>query len=396
MEKLLTPFNKNHFFGYYDKSPLNIENKYLLSHNSKSAGSEAIKTSKVNICVTNLLTNETKVIDTTLAWNFQQGSQLQWLSKNKIIFNSYERQKYISKIFSIDNGKCEKKLKRPIYSISDDKTIYSSVNYSRLNKFRKGYGYIQTRYIDDNVLLEIRCLINDEILFSICKKDFDKYENIETCNIWVDHVIFSPNSKDFVFLLRSANKNSQLISYLFFFDYNKKKIINILNTGMAGHGAWIDSDNFIIWGRDSQLIKKITSFENPVIRKIIQSLRKLAIPAFIKKNIYGNGYIKFNKKNKKKEKLNFFIPMEISGGHFSFINKRYMISDTYHDQQDMCILFRYDLKLKKIRKIASFKTISNIKDTSFRCDLHPKIISNQELIIDSTHEGFRGVYKINI
>ena len=38
MEKLITPHKKNHFFGYYDKSPLNLDKTYLLSHEVESSG----------------------------------------------------------------------------------------------------------------------------------------------------------------------------------------------------------------------------------------------------------------------------------------------------------------------------------------------------------------------
>ena len=43
MEKLKTPFKKNHFFGYYDKSPLNYSKNFILSHNVEHEGSSIKK-----------------------------------------------------------------------------------------------------------------------------------------------------------------------------------------------------------------------------------------------------------------------------------------------------------------------------------------------------------------
>ena len=91
MEKLITPFGKNHFFGYYDKSPLNYTKKFLLSHEVTSLGKKLNKNDEARICLTNLEDRNVRYIETSKAWNYLQGSQLQWLSENKFIFNTYEK-----------------------------------------------------------------------------------------------------------------------------------------------------------------------------------------------------------------------------------------------------------------------------------------------------------------
>jgi hypothetical protein len=120
------------------------------------------------------------------------------------------------------------------------------------------------------------------------------------------------------------------------------------------------------------------------------------MPSFIRKNIYGDSYIQFNKINRSKKYLNLKIPTNISGGHFSFFKKNLMISDTYHNEKCESVLFSYNIKREIIKKFSKYKCLKNIKNKSFRCDLHPRIISKNEVIIDSTHEGFRGVYKIKL
>lgn len=394
MEELLTPYKKNHFFGYYDKLPINNGGNYLLSHESEKAGSEISKSEKVNICITNLKTKETNIIDSSLAWNYQQGSQLQWLNNDSIIFNSFDGENYTSIIININKTKCKRKLKYPVYSLSDDKKIYSSVNYSRLNKFRHGYGYIQKDFnVEDDDLMQIRDLNIDKPIIILKKENFKVFTDIKFSNCWIDHIIFAPQSYDFVFLLRFTNNNSNLTSYLFYFDFKTKEVFNILNSGMAGHGAWKDKNNFIIWGRENQFTKKLGKVNNLIFRKIFNIVRKISVPDFIRKNIYRDCYINFNKENKNKNILNLKIPMKISGGHFNFI-KNTMISDTYHDHENLSTLFKYDLDNKILKKFSKLRCIDTIKDKPYRCDLHPRIISENEIIVDSTHEGFRGIYKI--
>ena len=107
MEKLITPFKKNHFFGYYDKSPLNYSKNFILSHNVEHEGSSIKKNHFAKICLTNLNNYETKIISSTYAWNYQQGSQLQWISEDKFIFNSFEKH-YEAHIFDTKTFKLNK------------------------------------------------------------------------------------------------------------------------------------------------------------------------------------------------------------------------------------------------------------------------------------------------
>ena len=73
-----------------------------------------------------------------------------------------------------------------------------------------------------------------------------------------------------------------------------------------------------------------------------------------------------------------------------------MISDTYHNNNDESLLFSYNINNHSLKEFNKFKCIPNIRNKSYRCDLHPRIISANEIIIDSTHEGFRGVYSVRI
>jgi hypothetical protein len=395
MEKLITPFGNNHFFGYYDKSPLNEDKNILLSHKVNCVGKKIKKKDSAEICITDISSGITRFIDSTLAWNYQQGSQLQWLTNQNIIFNFFNKE-YLSKIYSLEKLKTLEILRYPIYSVSSDKKIFSSLDYSRIQKFRYGYGYSQKEYVENNCLLKIVKTENSKVILELNKEDFKEYNEIKFRNCWVDHVLFSPSSYDFVFLLRYLNSRNDLSSYLFFYDFNKKKYYNVLDTGMAGHGSWADNNNFVIWGRKKSFTKKISTIDNVFLNKIISVGRKIDMPSFIRKNIYGDSYIQFNKNNRSKKYLNLKIPTDISGGHFSFFKKNLMISDTYHNEKCESVLFSYNIKREIIKKFSKYKCLKNIKDKSFRCDLHPRIISKNEVIIDSTHEGFRGVYKIKL
>lgn len=166
---------------------------------------------------------------------------------------------------------------------------------------------------------------------------------------------------------------------------------------MAGHGSWLNENNFIIWARQKQLTKKINKIDNSILKKFIKLIRFIGVPTFIRKKFYGDCYINFNKHSKKIDNLKLDIPYSIAGGHFSFIeNENMMISDTYHNKKNESILFNYNLENHTLMQFSKFKCIPNIRNKSYRCDLHPRIISKNEIMIDSTHEGFRGIYSVKI
>ena len=78
-------------------------------------------------------------------------------------------------------------------------------------------------------------------------------------------IFYFPKNYDFVFLLRSQSNNSNL--YHIYFILILKKIHNIIDTGMAGHGSWYDENNFIIWGRQKQLTKK-NKIDNSILKTL--------------------------------------------------------------------------------------------------------------------------------
>src|SRR5699024_12355566 len=87
--------------------------------------------------------NSIKVLGTTNTWNVQQGCMLQWLGPNyseEIIYNDLRNGEYCSIILNVQTGK-EKVINFPIYSISKYGSVAQSLDFSRLHRLRKGYGY---------------------------------------------------------------------------------------------------------------------------------------------------------------------------------------------------------------------------------------------------------------
>ena len=85
-------------------------------------------------------------------------------------------------------------------------------------------------------------------------------------------------------------------------------------------------------------------------------------------------------------------------GHPTFLKNNDMIfvSDTYPDNGRRRHLFIYNIETNTYSKSASLK--APIKyDGPSRCDLHPRLNPTCKCVcVDSIHEGYRGMYEIEI
>src|SRR3990167_4390026 len=137
----ITPENEHCFFGYYDKTPWNTsENKLFVTKTTITDRLPTVSDTLEIGYIDFANNNRYKKLASTVAWNFQQGCMLQWLSDSSIIFNDVINGKCFSRIISLSDHN-EKHLNYPIYSVSHNKKIAMSVDFARIQQFRLGYGY---------------------------------------------------------------------------------------------------------------------------------------------------------------------------------------------------------------------------------------------------------------
>ena len=78
----------------------------------------------------------------------------------------------------------------------------------------------------------------------------------------------------------------------------------------------------LLYGLEIEYSKKISQINNNFIKKIINIVRFFGVPSFIRKNIYGDNFLKFNKSEGKINELKLNIATKISGSHFSFLKTK--------------------------------------------------------------------------
>ena len=113
---------KQHYFGYYDKSPFSADRRYLLAlecdvlDRLQESGDVAVL-GMVDLQAGNRWTP----LAETRAWSWQMGCTSLWLPGpgRKVIYNDRREGRLVSVILDIDNGK-ERVLPRPAACLSPD------------------------------------------------------------------------------------------------------------------------------------------------------------------------------------------------------------------------------------------------------------------------------------
>ena len=91
-----------YFFGFHDKNPWSYDNSKLLAHRFDVEKSTS-QLEKGPIDVGYFEDCEYHVIGVTNAWNWQQGSTLQWAGNtNKVVYNDIEQGKCVARIVDLD------------------------------------------------------------------------------------------------------------------------------------------------------------------------------------------------------------------------------------------------------------------------------------------------------
>lgn len=353
------------FFGYYDKSPWNKEGTKYLAH--------TLVDNKCFITVCDLKAKNYDHITDTKAWNYQQGAMTQWMDNESIIFNTYKSiifntyNKLLGAILYNLTTKEQKFIPYPVQVFNRKNNEYLSINYRRLSWLRADYGYfdecdnfsVKQDYSNDGIWLVDTKTANAELIIRISDLIKLSPEQFWNSNHKVNHLYYSPSYERFVFLHRWVDKRGKY-SRLFCCSRDGKNLKLLLDHRMISHYSWINDDELIVWARTPE---------------------------------YGDAYIILNAGTGEYYKLDDGSLSDYGDGHPTINSKHnYIITDTYPDKSRLRTLLLYDVATKQKVEVGKFFA-PWVFDAEKRCDLHPRFnIHNDELSIDSAHEGVRKNY----
>ena len=370
-----------YFFGYYDKSPWDITDRYMLCMRAKDTWSDVSPKEKADILLIDTAVGESdpgrvRKIAETASWNVQQSCMLQWLGpdfSSRILFNDYRNGKHVSVIKDVDSG-AERVIDAPVYTVSADGKTALTLDFSRLYNLRPGYGYYNVPEATEGQALPDAtavwkidlCSGRVEPLFSY--RDFASFqprpEMLEEGAVHkVNHLMLSPSGERCMVLYRwfvGQRKYTRLLT----FRTDGTDLYLLSDDDMVSHCCWKDEEH-------------ILAFEN--------------------KKDGGPGY--YFMKDKSRDYVRCW-PQLSNDGHPSYSPDRSLvITDTYPDRARMAeikVMDGRDESRKNVNVLA--RVFAPFRyDNDNRCDLHPRWNhAGDKVCFDSVFEGHRGLYTVDV
>ena len=363
--------SKEYFFGYYDKSTWDCTNRYMLCMRANNTWADVAPKEAADIILIDTANDNTvRTLATTNAWNVQQGCMAQWLGPHfdkEIVYNDFRDGRYCSVALNIETMK-ERVFPLPVYTVSENGNIALSLDFSRLHRLRKGYGYsnlpdeTEKEKIPDRTCLWKLDFHTGEVIDLLKYTDFVTFETRSEMigsEHKVNHVMLRPDGKRFMILHRWFN-GSRKYTRLVTCNIDGSDMYNLSDDDMVSHCFWKNNEEII-------------AFEN--------------------KRDGGPGYYLMKDKTKDYKHLWTHISND---GHPSFSSDgKYIVTDSYPNREriaDIKVFYGDDLEGKSQQIIA--KVFAPFKyDNDTRCDLHPRWSrDNRFVCFDSVFEGKRGLY----
>lgn len=376
--KRISPASGDYFFGYYDLQPF-CGNLHL-THKLQFADRLHKRGDTVEIGLLNTDTAKYEKLDETGAWNFQQGAMLQWNPANpssEIIYNSLLDDDYGATILNVHTGK-KRFLDRPVANVSPNGNYALSINFARLYNFRPGYGYAQfgdafywkNHSPDDGIFLtdlttgKSRLIISMEKIWEFSCRHFGNADQ----KIVINHITFNTDGSRFLFLVRNFPKPGQRHdTAIITANIDGSDMFLLSDYGVQSHYHWKDPEHVIFYS-DGKEIACSRGWANNYILKDKTYEGELVADGFFD----GDNHMSYSP------------------------DRKLLLTDSYADARRMQHLQIYNFEKNICTELGRFYAMPrDIVD--LRCDLHPRWNQNgSKISFDSTHEGFRGVYMIDI
>lgn len=369
----VSPNDSEYFYGYYDKSPWDATDRYMLALRVKNAHKKADSTKEGEVVVIDTATNNKIIkVGVTHCWNSQQGCMAQWIGpdfKSKIIYNDFRNNKYVSVLYNFIDKKEEKVFDMPIYDVSKDGTFALTLDFSRLHRLRKGYGYANIPEKTKNELcpksacvwkLDLNYGKIEEVITYSDLADFETREDMIKAEHKINHIMISPNGKRFMVLHRWF-KNKEKFTRLVTMDIDGTNLYNLSDDNFVSHCCWKNNNEIL---------------------------------SFLRKNKSGNHYYLMKDKTKEYKLL---WPELNTDGHCTYsYDGKFVITDTYPNRKRMARVYLCNEENNTTKLLA--KVFSPFKyDNDVRCDLHPRWNHDgSKVCIDSVHEEKKQMYIIDL
>jgi hypothetical protein len=374
--RAITQGPKFHWFGYYDKLQFDPAGRYALGmevdfENRSPKADDVIKIGMVDLKNGDRWTE----LGQSSAWCWQQGCMLQWRpgSKDEIIFNNRQDDRFVCHILNIQSGR-KRTLPYPIYTISPDGRTAVAPDFRRIQDMRPGYGYagLPDPYKDtaapkDSGIFRVDLETGGRKLI-ISLADIARFGQIpgdpKDAKHYFNHLLFNTDGSRFIFLHRwRATGLSSFGTRMLTANSDGTDIHIVDPYGKTSHFIWRDPGHILAWAWHPSHGDAFYLYEDCTDRV----------------EIVGKGIMTRN-------------------GHCTYLpGNKWILNDAYPDKERKQNVYLYNVATGTTVPLGHFYLPPEYKD-EWRCDTHPRFSPDGRIVvIDAPHAGNgRQMYLIDI
>ncbi len=371
----ITELPGHHFFGYYEKTPWDASGRFVLAGRTEFDDRMPTADDELTVGVIDTAEgNRFEPLDRTRAWSWQQGTMLQWLpgaADREIVYNQRDGDRFVGVVRDVRSGGT-RRLARAIYAVAPTGGFALGLNFSRLAATRPGYGYegVPDDFGDelapagDGIYRVDLAGDGAELIFSLAQAaEFDSRESMRGARMWFNHAQINPSSTRFAVLNRwRPEGGGGWSTRVLTMNADGSEPFVLAEGGLFSHYDWVDDERLVGWAGRSGI---------------------------------GNRYFCFTDRTDRVERIGEGV-LDCDGHMTLSPDGRWMLSDTYPDDEQRRGLFLYRWPDGPRIEIGRFFSAVDWS-SPFRCDLHPRWSRDgRRVCIDSTHEGSRQMYVIDL
>jgi len=400
----------HHFFGYYNKTNWDRTSRYLLAQQVPAMDFRLDPAREAAVGYFDLQEDDRfHAFDRTRAWNWQMGSQLQWLDGREGLHAVYNTRTddasarypgFGAAICDVRSGR-KTRLPMPVYVVAPDSRFALCVDYRRLYVTHETIGYSEhggpfalPRAPADDGIHRMDLETGDTSLVVSYRQlmQVRHLPSMDRAIHWVSHIEINPASSRVLFLHRwtervadetcflhrlvTMNPDGSGLRILECSDHPLPQLADDFDPSAVGafdyeksewqisHPLWRDNGRIIVWGPHAGAIH-YHEYEDRDGSEV---------------KVIGAGTL-------------------VENGHMTFspVDKRWLLSDTYPDAgTHERTLFLFDCDRGVRHDLGRFWADPALSKEN-RCDLHPRWSRDgRQVCIDSVHERERQMYVLDV
>jgi hypothetical protein len=355
--RTITSGPKFHWFGYYDKLEFDPTNRYVLGMEVDFEHRAPTPDDTIRVGMVDLHDNDRWIeLGRSSAWCWQQGRMLQWLpqSESTVVWNDRDGDHYCCRILDIKTGK-SRTIPNPIYALSPDGKSAVSLDFSRLNDVRPGYGYvgIPDPRADELAPQESGLYRVDlesgsqQMILSLADVAAmgNKMPSMVDAKHKFNHLLFNPDGSRFIFLHRWKGPNGRQ-TRMFTATPEGKNVRIVDDNGLTSHFVWRDNRHILAYSNQRTHGTRFYVFEDGGTRKI---------------EVVGDNVM-------------------TSDGHCTYLpNRDWILNDTY-PQGGFQQVYLYNVSSGRQIALGRFRA-PEAYTGEWRCDTHPRHSRDGRLVV---------------